>query len=135
MTLEGFGTVAFALTTSRCCRLCSVLSVRCGKLFFGAASNGKLTLEKNTIKRIYIQSIKIYIRGGLLFFFLGAALLSFSDLIEAGSDSVGIKYFLPDPLPILSDLGSTTGFFALQCLIASISCLVMNIIKNYIYIF
>ena len=73
---------------------------------------------------------ELYLRGGLLFFFLGAAFLSFSVLIEAGSDSVGVKYFLPDPLPILSDLGSTTGFFAL-CLAASVSCLVItNIIKK-----
>lgn len=76
-----------------------------------------------------MYNAKIYLRGGLLFFFFGTAFLSFSHLIEAGSDNVGVKYFLPDPLPILSDLGRTTGFFIL-CLVPSLSYLIININKN-----
>lgn len=96
--------------------------MRCGKLFLAAALNGKLKLQRNTVTMIYrVREKEIYLRGGLLFLFLGAVFLSFSDLIEAGSDNVGVRYFLPDPLPILSDLGRTTGFFGL-CLAASVSC-------------
>lgn len=72
---------------------------------------------------------KIYLRGSLLFFFFGTAFLSFSHLIEAGSDNVGVKYFLPDPLPMLSDLGRTTGFFTL-CLVPSVSLNLILIINN-----
>lgn len=52
---------------------------------------------------------------GLLFFFF-VVILSFS-VRAAGSDSVGAKYFLPEPLPMLSDLGSGIGF----CFLASAS--------------
>lgn len=47
------------------------------------------------------------LRGGLLFLFLDAAIFSFSDLNDAGSDRVGARYFLPVPevLLMLSDLG------------------------------
>lgn len=53
------------------------------------------------------------LHGGLLFLFFDAAILSFSDRTDAGSDKVGARYFLPEALPMLSDLGSTIGFFAL----------------------
>lgn len=79
---------------------------------------------------IGISNPRIYLRGGLLFLFLGAVFLSFSDLMEAGSDNVGVKYFLPDPLPILSDLGRTPGFFTL-CLAASVSYLTTNILARF----
>lgn len=64
-----------------------------------------------------------YIPGGLLFFFL-AINLSLSAL-AAGSDSVGARYFLPELLPILSDLGNEQVFL-LRCLTTSLS------LKKYI---
>lgn len=65
-----------------------------------------------------------------LFLFFTTGILSFSVLTDAGSDNVGAKYFLPDALPILSDLGSTRGFFGLY-LVASVSYRVSRHIVKY----
>lgn len=55
----------------------------------------------------------IDLHGGLLFLFFATAILSFSVRTDAGSDNVGARYFLPEALPMLSDRGSTNGFFGL----------------------
>lgn len=66
-----------------------------------------------TVNIIYQKSGCFDLHGCLLFLFFDAAILSFSDRTDAGSDKVGAKYFLPEALPMLSDLGSTIGFLAL----------------------
>lgn len=73
----------------------------------------KTSLSKNATgeTEYYVQP------DGLLFFFFEGS-LSFSTL-AAGSDKVGARYFLPELLPILSDLGSVTSFCFLVVAVSS----------------
>lgn len=64
--------------------------------------------------------------GCLLFFFL-VDIRSFS-VLAAGSDNVGAKYFRPDALPILSDLGREVTFCFRGC--CSFSCLIFELFNR-----
>lgn len=95
---DAFGKVVLLLNTSLGNRLISVPSLRCGKFLLGA----------KTEKSDAFHKVQINLPVGLLFFFF-VDILSFS-VLAAGSERVGAKYFLPELLPILSDLGRAFCF-------------------------